>query len=81
MICTEQEAKTKWCPQVRLTDGDVGDPFNRTATMIADGPGTAVCCIGSDCMLWVWVDMWASREGETKPNMLGTCGLIQRGAP
>jgi len=64
MICTEEEAKTKWCPQVRLTDGDVGG-----------------CCIGSNCMLWVWMDMWASREGETKPNMLGTCGLIQRGAP
>jgi len=90
MICTEEEAKTKWCPQTLFVPTDGGKAAGPTANRFSENsegerqvhsnPEFARC-IGSACMMWVWVDMWASCEGETKPNMLGICGLIQRGAP
>lgn len=48
----EQEAKTKWCPQVRM-DGceEVQNSFNRVHT--SDGSGLSqALCVASDCMMW-----------------------------
>jgi hypothetical protein len=47
-ICTEELAKTKWCPMVR--HDLVGDgAFNRTAD---DVRTVNLNCVASDCMAW-----------------------------
>lgn len=56
MLVTEEEAKTKWCPEVRT--GFEGDE-NRDREW--DGSGTEpvpehYACIGSKCMAWRWND-------------------------
>lgn len=43
---TEDEAKTKWCPHVQITDMDGLEGDNR-----GDGGGSYKC-LGSDCMVW-----------------------------
>ena len=72
MICTEQEAKTKWCPQARV------DSTASNRTGLADARN-APMCIGSACMMWVWVDRVGHVDGQLERRR-GTCGLIQRGA-
>lgn len=63
---TEEEAKTKWCPQVR--EGDYRPDNIRHAN-----------CIGSACMAWQWVfekgreDHNFHRKFQTKD---GFCGLV-----
>ena len=53
MILTEAEAKTKWCPFVRLGMMKVGATINR-AFMTAEQAETQAntTCIGSACMAW-----------------------------
>lgn len=63
---TEDEAKQKWCPFVRVTtvfDSGVGRPlpaFNRMVTITKDGASNKVelpvvaVCVGSSCMAWRW---------------------------
>lgn len=59
-MLTEAEAKTKWCPMVRVAvterDGSDAPPvvFNRTAIRNTSEYGTphAAMCIGSACMMW-----------------------------
>lgn len=51
MICTESEAKTKWCPQARIYARYAA--FNRMTE--EDGNVEQAKCIGSACMMWVWV--------------------------
>jgi len=50
---TEEEAKTKWCPEVQLPTG------NRPL-----GPQTS--CIGSNCMMWRF--MYAQDETTPTTN-------------
>jgi len=50
MICTEQEAAEKWCPQAMMQDRA---PWNRDH--IHHNLGGPLC-IGSRCMMWVWLD-------------------------
>lgn len=56
---TEDEAKTKWCPFVRLTDDgqmyfdNRGRKFGGTSGK--DGIDASLC-IGSGCMAWRWVE-------------------------
>lgn len=53
MICTEDEAKSKWCPMARVHCPDAGCSDNRDA----DGERLGVAnCVASDCMLWCWDD-------------------------
>lgn len=47
---TEEQAKTKWCPQARITTGD-GSSGNRHILSI-DGMNGADRCIASACMAW-----------------------------
>ena len=46
---TESEAKTKWCPMARLSDGSTS--FNRYLEGIAPSQAS---CLGSECTCWVW---------------------------
>lgn len=74
MICTEAEAKTKWCPKALSGaeyDGRVV-PVNRQS---GGKPDPDCMCLGSACMLWGWWD------DKSKPaeRRRGTCGLIANG--
>ena len=46
---TEQEAKQKWCPMVRIDTG-VSSSYN--AFKAAKEQVNEGRCIGSDCMMW-----------------------------
>jgi hypothetical protein len=89
VICTEQEAKAKWCPQVRfvpILDDVALSPANRLGPEKGgDDYNPAFSrCIGSACMMWVWVGApivpdYSKDFGEMKlnPDRSGTCGLIR----
>lgn len=55
---TEDEAKKKWCPMARC-GGNVG--CNRGGGDFASGP----YCIGSDCMMWRWLNQKVWQCAET----------------
>lgn len=68
---TEDEAKTKWCPFTRLTDGgreyfdNRGDKFGGTSGK--DGTD-ASRCIGSGCMAWRAAVETAETEDDQTPE-------------
>ena len=68
---TEAEARTKWCPMVRIVAGPgqaggPGYPFAPAAGVNRDVNGVPLCrCLASGCMMWRWVI-----EGQQ-----GRCGL------
>jgi hypothetical protein len=47
---TEDEAKAKWCPMVRLSADHVGGGINRDTK----GNTSRANCIASGCMSWRW---------------------------
>lgn len=50
---TEEEARTKWCPFVRIGNYLSGGSLNRDPT----GEIKAnMKCIASDCMAWRWIN-------------------------
>lgn len=64
---TEEEAKKKWCPFVRVdSEGN-----NRSVNI---GPHTTdlTVCVGSACMAW----RWAGRLIDER--VTGYCGLARR---
>jgi hypothetical protein len=64
---TEEDAKTKWCPFVRLGQNRFTSPTNHMGS-----PNTekAFFCIASDCMMWEWLGPQCSPS-----NKVGYCGL------
>lgn len=58
---TEAEAKTKWCPHVRVWNGHDATASNRPF----ESGYQPQCCIGSACMQWRWV-----MENRGGPAML-----------
>jgi len=62
---TEEEARKKWCPQVRWTSHGEGytDPF--------ENRGANCLCIASNCMMWK--DSMGIVEGKIVKT--GYCGL------
>ena len=75
---TENEAKTKWCPQVRFADPrDGGKPsVEPTSWNRFDGEWdfTGLLCIASDCMMWRWnIDPLDHPHDYDKTG--GYCGL------
>jgi len=55
---TEETAKTKWCPMVRIVIGHKDDIWQNRAVknraeFVAKGC-PEICCIASDCMMWRW---------------------------
>lgn len=51
MLVTEEEAKTKWCPHVRVRHSSQA-VINRTPDPM---PEADFGCIGSRCMSWRWL--------------------------
>ena len=79
---TEPEAKTKWCPFIRLTKPDESalTSWNRSWNRVIDGgPLEETVCIGSACMAWRW-----DRPQEIDVPIAsddGHCGLAGPVAP
>jgi len=89
---TEDEAKTKWCPFVRMRNPNLnGSSYNRD-----HGDSFALgCCLASACMAWRWsmepnpayveqANVWPdTRQPQQKQPLLpgrerGFCGLASR---
>lgn len=75
---TEDEAKTKWCPFVRIM---ALDPRSGGNPSINRHDYNNFNCIGSTCMAWRWIDgRWVERrlvEGS-RIEPAGYCGLAGR---
>ena len=68
MLLTEKQAKTKWCPHVRIVTNRkiddrhfINDEASYNRIVIDDLKGTAIVpkrvftnCIASECMMWKW---------------------------
>lgn len=64
MILTEEEARTKWCPEVQFVDSSgYGIISNR------DVGARNEYCIASNCMMWRWFDTSDPVKAST-----GYCG-------
>lgn len=69
---TEEEAKTKWCPLVRLRT--IGDAMRRRGEEFSTGDPD-VLCIGSACMAWR-VDKAAKHDMSNINKDIGYCGAF-----
>ena len=63
---TEQEARTKWCPSVRVELFGNAVVVNRYKGKLEE----TYNCIASDCMMWRWHSPSKSPEKRS-----GYCGL------
>lgn len=73
-MLTEAQARTHWCPFVRVvhTDAEVGQIV--AANSWGDGQRSQACmCVGSMCMAWRWFE--PSREAPEAAHAWGWCGL------
>lgn len=86
-IFTENEAKTKWCPLVRLVgfkDSDAeGTSWNRSPDDPVGVKSPATKCIASACMAWRKVGSLTvdspnrvPGEGQTIDRSRGYCGAF-----
>ena len=71
MNITEEQAREKWCPAVRITI--TRDGKNGTTRM--SGGGTN--CIASDCMWWRWRKPYVAGDGHHfgGQDKIGYCGM------
>ena len=77
---TEEEAKTKWCPFVRvLASIDIGpNPVAITSFNVDNKGSRHGECIGSACMAWRWACRPGSNGADGRPKDYpgdGYCGL------
>ena len=74
---TEEEAKTKWCPMVRLSVGHDDYKESHVAVNRWNGYASALYskCIASDCMMWV-TDAQSIKDLE-RWGRQGRCGLAK----
>jgi len=75
---TEDEAKTKWCPQSRFTFNIYGVPEVSNLSFEDDSAPCNTLCIASGCMWWVF-DSVIGTEPDSKPVITtnGHCGAIK----
>ncbi|HEY1858697.1 hypothetical protein [Acidocella sp.] len=82
-MMTEEEAKTKWCPDVRLRSAGEFPAYNRVQDLGAPFPHAlfpnAASCIGSACMAWRATDNAKQKslpDGASPPVFVaaGYCG-------
>jgi len=71
MILTEEEAKTKFCPHMRLPFHYDGDAYSGLNVRGTDRKMWAKC-IASGCMMW----RDNSAKGDEEPR--GFCGLAYK---
>lgn len=58
MICTVEEAKTKWCPMIRNSNGgNYSDSVSRKNSF------EGYCCISSNCMMWEYANSDNKKTG------------------
>jgi hypothetical protein len=77
VILTEEEAKTKWCPFVRLISAvPESAPLDNRGAFVTD---SAPRCIGSACMAWRVHEEW--RADTLKTTVKGFCGLAASSSP
>ena len=92
MLTTEQEAREKWCPHVRIVEKwQTGNTHPRNR--MVDMPAAVVLaenligcqCIASECAMWRWApsENWVAFKGRQridKPceEWVGYCGLAGR---
>jgi len=70
---TEDEARTKWCPMVRISIEGHGS-YNQ----YSDGDIPEMCnCIASNCMMWREIRKQDSSTGYWN-TVGGYCGLADR---
>ena len=83
MTLTDQEASTKWCPQVRCAVRHYSSdttPATGNAEYNERNPQKYAFCIGSSCMMWRW-DSRSKHSGGypgfvlPKEEWTGYCGL------
>jgi hypothetical protein len=67
---TEDEAKTKWCPMVRVIAYNGTYSSNRLDSSVMSKK-----CIASNCMLWRWLHPEYVRGTEADKGLSGYCGL------
>lgn len=76
---TEDEAKTKWCPMVRISGaGNDGAISNRGCSDEAVHADVAQMCMASDCMAWRWKKVppeYAGVHDQLEIPDEGHCGL------
>jgi len=80
---TEDEAKTKWCPFVRIESYERTNSYNRHSD--GDASTNVLKCIGSACMAWRWDTSTWSLQSDDKGLLMrrsadmeepyGFCGL------
>lgn len=77
---TEDEAKTKWCPFVRVVPPTSNwHGMNNRAQLVKDGSNLMVNCLASSCMAWRWAMVDEGRSSSYQSRDRGGCGLA--GAP
>jgi len=78
-MLTEEEAKKKWCPEVRLTASDGEWHTNRPPGNAPDAVESYLCC-ASMCMAWRWGIIEHQRNlPASDRTRAGYCG--KAGAP
>lgn len=60
-MLTEEQAKTKWCPHVRVLV--VNENEDAAAAVNIDNNDSLLTCCASDCMMWRWVGKNVSARG------------------
>lgn len=65
MICTEKEARKKWCPMGRTADSTGSCGFNMWSNIGNRHTEPITWCVASECMMWVQI---TPEEGG--------CGLV-----
>lgn len=75
MRVTEAQAKTKWCPFVRI-EGD--NRMMNTKTSGFDEEHTFQHCIGANCMAWRSFSYSHVKGGDHGVEHHGFCGLAGR---
>ena len=62
-MLTEEQAQTKWCPLVRVSQGP-----NRPQRIDEDTTESHLNCLASNCMFW----RWSHQDNDGTPT--GFCG-------
>jgi len=83
MYLTEEEARKKWCPQVRITLIESGPSPSHNRVCMEGNTYNAIGanCIASECMMWRWGSKFETGEEQEDLRQMdekstkGYCGL------